>query len=551
MINSFLDSLENIIPPELLDTEDKVTYWYEGYCPKTNQLLRLPRTTLAEKLAYELMNYLKQDNSFSEEGKMYGVLLCEDRQGQLKVIKAFSGLWKGKDNISGWVNQIPGRKKFALAEKMTLAELDRIKGEIIELESLSVREEYSLLLDKHNKDYQKLRIIHGERKKKRNERRISYQDNLEGDLLKQELDNLAQESRKDDWERRNFKKKWHDKLSAFKSQVDLADKKIQELKKERKNLSRQLQSQMQGAYSLTNFAGETLSLSELVNKSFIPTGTGDCCAPKLLHYAAVNSLKPLAMAEFWWGMSSPNGERVSGNFYPACVERCQPIMGFLLSGLESNATKNSEYKIEIIYEDDYFLVVNKPSGLLSVPGRGGDKFDSVESRLKMRESGDIFLRAVHRLDQDTSGILVMAKSLDCYKDLSQQFATRKVNKVYEAVLWGVITVDEGEIDLPLWGNPDIRPRQEVNYSLGKEALTRFRVMGCDGVTTRVEFFPVTGRTHQLRVHSLMGLGFPIKGDRLYGFMGDNKHRLHLHNREISFYHPHGGEKVYFKIPCPF
>ena len=147
---------------------------------------------------------------------------------------------------------------------------------------------------------------------------------------------------------------------------------------------------MQGAYSLTNFAGETLSLSELVNKSFIPTGTGDCCAPKLLHYAAVNNLQPTAMAEFWWGISSPNGERVSGKFYPACVERCEPIMGFLLSGLQNNAVKNNDYQIEVVYEDNYFLVINKPSGLLSVPGRGSDNFDSVESRLRVNNKDDNF-----------------------------------------------------------------------------------------------------------------------------------------------------------------
>lgn len=551
MINIFSDALENLVSPELLDTKDKVTYWYEGYCPKTNQLLRLPRTVLAEKVAYQLMDYLQETGTFQWEGKMYGVLLCQDNQGQWKVIKAFSGLWQGKDNLKGWVKQIPGRKKFALAEKITIKELDRIKAEIISLESLKVRKDYKRLLDKYHYELQVLRAIHRERKKRRDEKRKSYQENS-GDILLQEyLESLAQESRKDDWERRNFKKEWQDKLSPFQKQVEFADKTIQKLKKERKSLSRQLQLQMQGAYCLTNFAGETLSLSELVNKSFIPTGTGDCCAPKLLHYAAINNLKPMALAEFWWGSTSANGERVLGNFYPACVERCQPIMGFLLSGLGDNQIKKGNYEIDIIYEDDYFLVVNKPSGLLSVPGRGGDNFDSVESRLKLMGKRDIFFKAVHRLDQDTSGILVVAKSADIYSNLSAQFAHRRVAKVYEAVLAGVVTIDEGEIDLPLWANPDNRPCQEVNYGLGKVALTRFRVMGCHNFETRVEFFPVTGRTHQLRVHSLMGLGFPIKGDRLYGFIGNNRDRLHLHAREITFYHPYGGEKVSFSIPCPF
>ncbi|AFZ48530.1 pseudouridine synthase [Cyanobacterium stanieri PCC 7202] len=551
MINHFSDALENLVSAELLDTEDKVTYWYEGYCPKTNQLLRLPRTLLVEKIAYQLMDYLQEIGTFQGEGKMYGVLLCQDSGGELKIIKAFSGLWQGKDNLRGWVKQIPGRKKFALAEKITLKELERIKQEIISLETLIIREEYDHLRKKYNHDYQILRAVHQERKKIRDKKRKSDQETLGGILLQEKLEKLAQESRKDDWERRSFKKEWQNRLSPFEKQIECANQTIQALKKERKELSRQLQLQMQGAYSLTNFAGETLSLSELVNKSFIPTGTGDCCAPKLLHYAAVNHLKPIALAEFWWGSTSANGERISGNFYPACVERCQPIMGFLLSGLGDHKIKKNNYEIDIIYEDNCFLVINKPSGLLSVPGRGGDNFDSVESRLNVMRKKDDFVKAVHRLDQDTSGILVIAKNADIHRNLSSQFAHRRVKKVYEALLAGVVTIDEGEIDLPLWANPDNRPCQEVNYSLGKGALTRFRVMGCDNFETRVEFFPVTGRTHQLRVHSLMGLGFPIKGDRLYGFMGDNRYRLHLHAREISFDHPHGGERVSFTIPCPF
>ncbi len=551
MLNRFFHDVEDFVSLDLLPLQEKVSYWYEGKCSKTGKYLKLPRSILVEKIAYKLMEYLNQNEFFRDEGKMYGVLLSQNPQGKLKVIKAFSGLFLGEDNIEGWVNQIPGRNKFALAQKFTLQELDKIKQKIIDLERLSIREEYQTILIKYEQDLSSLKKKHRQRKKIRDDKRNFLQENRSEQSIQKVLANLEQESRKDDWERRVLKKEWQEILFPLENQVKLADKQIQALKKERKILSRQLQSQMQGAYSLTNFLGQTLSLSELVDKSFIPTGTGDCCAPKLLHYSAVNKLKPLAMAEFWWGKSSPNGEKMAGNFYPACVERCQPIMGFLLSGLGDSFQIKEDYQIPIIYEDNYLLVIDKPSGLLSVPGRKIDNFDSAESRFKNSGKGNQNLKAVHRLDQDTSGLLILAKDTNTYVCLSQQFAQKRVIKLYEAVLAGFVDKVEGEIDLPLWSNPENRPIQEVCFSRGKASMTRYRVIGFDGDYTRVEFLPITGRTHQLRVHSVEGLGIPIKGDRIYGFINNNSDRLHLHAREISFYHPITNEKISLKSPCPF
>ena len=218
-------------------------------------------------------------------------------------------------------------------------------------------------------------------------------------------------------------------------------------------------------------------------------------------------------------------------------------MGFLLSGLKPN-------KPEIIYEDKWLIVVNKSSGLLSVPGRYSHNQDSVISRLRYLYNQEIM--AIHRLDQDTSGILLIAKDVVTCSQLSQQFQQRQIHKVYEALLTGSLAINEGEINLPLWGNPDNRPYQEVNLAQGKPSLTHFRVMNIEGDYTRVEFVPLTGRTHQLRVHAAdkRGLGMTILGDKLYGCL-KSVSRLYLHARELSFYHPQLGKILHLQVKTPF
>lgn len=548
-LETIFHTLADFVTKEELWTLNKVTYWYEGIAPQTGELLRLPRTTLVEKVADKLMDNLAKNNFYSSESKMYGVLLVENSQGEKGIIKAFSGLWQGNDNLQGWVTQIPGHNKLILAEKYTLKELDKIKQEIISLQTLAVRNEYQKLVIEFEQKWQNLKTLHGHNKQQRNQQRDFFKHSLEGADLQVKLAQLEQESRQDDWQQRKFKRLRQDILQPLLDAVKGADAKIQALKKERKNLSRQLQLQMEGAYSLTNFAGETLTLSEVVNKSFIPTGTGDCSAPKLLHYCATNGLKPLAMAEFWWGETSPNGEKKAGEFYPACVERCQPIMGFLLSGLSMGITSHHNDQLEIIYEDEYLIIINKPHGLLSVPGRGSEKFDSVETRLQTTLEDGKNIKAVHRLDQDTSGLLILAKNNDIYTKIAQQFAKKEVKKIYEAILIGIVKDDEGVINLPLWGNPEKRPSQQVNYDRGKPAITHYQVLKREKNETRIEFLPITGRTHQLRVHSATGLNCPIKGDNLYN--DNHSGRLCLHAREINFCHPISQEKLSFIITTPF
>ena len=337
-----------------------------------------------------------------------------------------------------------------------------------------------------------------------------------------------------------------------------------ELKQRRKALSRQLQEQLHAAYSLTNFSGQSLSLQQLMPGGAMPTGTGDCCAPKLLHYAATHSLKPLAMAEFWWGKSPVNQDKIQGEFYGACAERCQPLIGFLLSGLSQThpLTEIGSIKqyscatltqtLPILYEDEWLIAVNKPTGLLSVPGRYSDRQDSVLSRLRHLLPDGMVLAAVHRLDQETSGILLLARDRQTHRQLSLQFQQRQVHKVYEAVLSGSAITDRGTIELPLWADPQDRPYQKVDWQRGKPSLTRFRVMAREVDGTRVEFMPLTGRTHQLRVHAAdsRGFGVSILGDRLYGCRAVAS-RLHLHARELRFDHPQSGQTLYLQAKTPF
>ncbi|MEG4252687.1 pseudouridine synthase [Microcoleus sp. Pol10D4] len=555
-------------------------YWYEGRCPQSGELLRLPRTRMSEDLARGLMQYLAADYSYDREGKMYGILLVEMPSGEQGILKAFSGLLNGCSMVEGWVPPIPGRDRVAFEEARTLTQLEAMKQELIALNELSQRQEYEALFGKFEVQMQVLSDRHRNCKLRRDEKRQLLCQTLAEETLEIALEQLNQESRLEKIERRQLKRQRDETLQPLKQLIEAADRQMRALKQRRKELSRELQTQMHAAYTLVNFLGKSRSISSLMPNNSIPTGTGDCCAPKLLHYAAVNNLKPLAMAEFWWG--PPSGDKIQGEFYGACGDRCQPLMGFLLSGLAQNPivsnmdegftggleaqpilpTSNNiscgtgilpvTQMLPIIYEDKWLIAVNKPSGLLSVPGRYLENQDSVFSRLRNLLPDSLNLTVVHRLDGETSGILLLARDKETSIQLRQQFAKKQVHKVYEAVLSGTVKINVGTIDLPLWGDPENRPYQQVNWECGKPSVTRFQVMAREGNCDRVEFLPLTGRTHQLRVHAadVRGLGIPILGDRLYGCRAAAK-RLHLHARELSFEHPQLGERLYLKAETPF
>jgi tRNA pseudouridine32 synthase/23S rRNA pseudouridine746 synthase len=543
-----LHKLSDFIDCTSLTSNLSPNYYYEGCCPQTGELLRLPRTPTSEAIAKGLMQYLAKDDLYSLEGKMYGVLLVELPTGEQQVLKAFSGLLNNCSVVEGWVPPIPGRNQVVSEETRTLKLLEAIKQELITLKQLPERQQYQMLSQDFKQRLQQLSDRHRERKYQRQEKRRVFYETLTGESLTAALEELDEESRRDGIERRQLKRLRDEALQPLYQIIALADVRISELKKQRKQLSCQLQAQMYAAYSLTNFSGQSISLQQLMLERFLPTGTGDCCAPKLLHYAATHHLKPLAMAEFWWGAPSPNGDKIQGEFYGACIERCQPLMGFLLTGLN----QHSQATLPIIYEDEWLIVVDKPPGMLSVPGRYRDRQDSVLNRLRSLFPNDIELTAVHRLDQETSGILLLARDKQTYRQLSQQFQQRLVHKVYEAVLSGSIVPQQGVISLPLWGDPQNRPIQEVNWQYGKPSVTRFQVIATQENKTRVEFIPLTGRTHQLRVHAAdsRGLGVPILGDRLYGCIADAE-RLHLHAREIFFEHPQLKQTLHLQVTTGF
>lgn len=279
-----------------------------------------------------------------------------------------------------------------------------------------------------------------------------------------------------------------------------------------------------------------------------PGGTGECCAPKLLQYAYQHGLKPLCMAEFWVGPSVKNQMRVEGNFYPSCQHKCFPLLSYMLQGLDVEENpllargKEKLRKIRFVYEDDDLMVVYKPSGLLSVPNR--DQKEESLSAYLLTLNPDY--RLVHRLDMDTSGLMLVAKNPSVCKLLQEQFLHHEIKKKYVAILEPATQKtpqrpQEGDITLPLSRNPFDSPRQTVNYTYGKPSLTHYIFRS----ENRIELYPETGRTHQLRIHCAHpdGLGRPIKGDILYGTRAD---RLYLHAERIEFTHPTTGERMVFE-----
>ena len=293
-----------------------------------------------------------------------------------------------------------------------------------------------------------------------------------------------------------------------------------------------------------------------------PSGAGECCAPKLLQYAFKHGLKPVALAEFWIGATPKNELRREGQFYAPCSGRCVPILRFMMQGLDLERTVKENdaealcRQVEIIYEDESLVVVNKPAGLLSVPGKT-EEF-SLSAYLKALNSYH-YLMPAHRLDQDTSGLIVLAKTEEVYKTLQAYFQRRDILKRYEALIKGqgaegALLTEEGEIRLPLLPNPYDRPRQMVSLDHGKPAITRYKIRErrADG-SFFVDFYPQTGRTHQLRVHAAHpdGLNAPIIGDRLYGNGSEESNRLMLHAAEIRFVHPVTKKEMHFCIPSRF
>ncbi len=327
-----------------------------------------------------------------------------------------------------------------------------------------------------------------------------------------------------------------------------------ELAERRAARSRELLVQIYDTYRIPNARGEHRAMRELFAPDAPPGGSGDCAAPKLFAEAFRRGLRPLALAEFWWGAPPATGGRHHGLYYPACRGKCGVILPYMLAGLAVDdapvfpATAVAADEPRVIFEDRWLMVVAKPCGLLSVPGRSGQLRDSVVTRLRRTEPA---LDVVHRLDLDTSGILLAAKDPATCALLQQQFARRLVDKRYVAWLDGEVAGERGTIELALRVDVDDRPRQIVDPIHGKHAVTEWRVVERRAGRTRVEFVPRTGRTHQLRVHAAhpLGLAAPIAGDRLYG--RPTADRLLLHAESLAFEHPYTRARIALEVVAPF
>jgi tRNA pseudouridine32 synthase/23S rRNA pseudouridine746 synthase len=342
-----------------------------------------------------------------------------------------------------------------------------------------------------------------------------------------------------------------DKIATLNQELSKYDDELKSLKQQRKDKSRALQRRLFNQYQFLNVKGEVKTLLDIFEnrkEETPPAGAGECAAPKLLNFAFQHGLVPICMGEFWWGQPPKSEIRKHQAFYPACRGKCEPILSHMLQGLDMEENPmlrgpDSDKKITVIYEDEAMAVINKPNEFLSVPGKSIE--DSVYFRMKQRYPDSKSPLIVHRLDMSTSGILLIAKTKEAHKHLQKQFLKKKIEKQYIAILDGEVNGESGVVKLPLRVDLDDRPRQLVCYEHGKYAETHWKVLGKANGETRIQFTPITGRTHQLRVHAAHqeGLNIPIKGDDLYGTKAD---RLHLHAAYISLDHPSTGERVSFR-----
>jgi tRNA pseudouridine32 synthase/23S rRNA pseudouridine746 synthase len=363
------------------------------------------------------------------------------------------------------------------------------------------------------------------------------------------LRELIRESQFEKAELRRLKLGWEENISTLKEDIRTILEELKRMKTRRAEMSDALQKWIFSQYIVHNALGESSSIGEIFDRSELtpPGGTGECAAPKLLEYAYRNSLKPLAMGEFWYGLSPETAVRTQGHFYPSCTSKCGPLMEYMLQGLSTESEKDPLIGVpEIVFEDEHIIAASKPSGMPSVPGLNGR--ESMEEWLSSFYGQKVY--PVHRLDMDTSGIILFARNIETSIALQKQFEQHSISKTYKARLSRtkegrpVADGDTGEIHLALSADYDERPRQKVDQQQGRTAITFYNVrsVGSDG-SIEIIFQPYTGRTHQLRVHSAhtSGLGHPIIGDLLYG--GSVASRLHLHAFEISFTHPANGKRM--------
>lgn len=522
--------------------------------------------------AKEVQEYLIQQKDFDHNfgltkdqnglviGKMFGVLVVKDRHNNLGFIAACSGKLAGTNRHKYFVPPVFDMlddNSFYLKEEKKINKLN----ETIELLTRNPRIETlnQLLIKVKNESNQLLankRLENKTNKVNRKEVRAKTKASVTINEYQRIEEDLIKQSHRDQHEYDVLKRECNAKIDKVEKELQKLTKEIENVKDERRALSSSLQQKLFEQYQFLNALGQTKSLVTIFQNALQiqpPAGAGECAAPKLLQHAYLHGLQPVCMAEFWWGEAPPSEVRKHGYFYPACRGKCEPILNHMLQGLnlEPNPMDTApadHLELEVIYEDKEIIVVNKPVEFLSVPGKKIQ--DSVQTRIQNRYLDITGPIIIHRLDMSTSGIIVIARNKESHQFIQNQFINHHVQKRYTALLDGIITKEEGVIELPLRVDLNDRPRQVVCYEYGKPAKTRYLVKGVENDRTRIHFFPITGRTHQLRVHAAhcKGLNTPILGDDLYG---KREQRLYLHAGYIRFIHPTTKQEIEFEIPDPF
>jgi tRNA pseudouridine32 synthase/23S rRNA pseudouridine746 synthase len=495
-------------------------------------------------------------------GKMFGVLLVKNAGGELGFISAFSGKLAKQSQIQGFVPPVfdlLAKDSFFLPEQVTINKLNEKIKALQNAPQLSfLKQELSTLEAAHTQQLSELRGELVENRKARKIKRHTLQHDLDTSTTDNGLKELAQQSVYDKWRLKDFTRQWQQSIGRLQTRLDGLNEHMAEVKLQRKTLSADLQSRIFAQYQFLNKELAAKSLLDIFADTALktpPAGAGECAAPKLLHYAFQHNLIPLALAEFWWGASPKSEVKKHQQFYPACMGKCQPILKHMLAGMQLDENPflynyAQGKSLDIIYQDEDVLVINKPSEFLSVPGK--DISDSVYSRINHQFPDATGPLIVHRLDMSTSGLMVLALNPQSNKYLQKQFILRDVHKQYVALIEGLPLNDEGQIHLPLRGDLYDRPKQIVCHHNGKQAKTLWQVLERypQKNQTRILLTPHTGRTHQLRVHCAhaLGLNMPIVGDDLYGSRAS---RLHLHAQSLKIKHPISKKMMTFKVDAKF
>lgn len=559
MANNCLISFKSNIQNFTLPTQFTYPFYYQAH----------PLCVLA---AQELQDYIISENNWNHIfwkskkpnelpiGKMFGVLLVKSVKGEIGYLAAFSGKI-GDKNI--YPNFVPPVYDMLAADSFFLAEresLIRLSDDIAFWES---HPEYKAVITAHQNYIQQSQKDLSETKSKskfdkkiRDAKRTELILSLSTDEYNKLCEELKEESLIKQFHYKELAAYWRQKLAKSTEDLKVFEDKIRLLKQQRKLQSIEVQEKLFKQYSFLNAKGELKNLYQIFNHERNiqpPSGAGECAAPKLLQYAYLHNLQPLALAEFWWGESPLSEIRQHKTFYPSCRGKCEPILIHMLLGLDVEDNPlllnlASEKTIDVVYEDAFLLAIHKPAELLSVPGIHIE--DSVFTRMQQMFPDCTSPLIVHRLDMSTSGIMLIAKTKDAHQYLQAQFIKRKVKKEYVALLDGKVEVLKGKISLPLRLDIEDRPRQMVCNQFGKHSETDYEVISIIEGRTKIRFFPLTGRTHQLRVHAahVLGLNAPIVGDDLYGKVDE---RLYLHAEKITFMHPKSKEWMKLEVLSSF